>query len=295
MSVGRYAAALDLITIYLARGTDEEQVVLLVEQGLRGLLENDDPEMRRLQQWNFEQLFSLLERHKSLLGEARLASLEWAYLPALGHEPNIPALHSAMADDPSFFVDVVKTVYRPRTRDKSEERGRQSKQRERQATNAYRLLSSWSCVPGLSKNGSTVEATALNAWTQDVVRLLEQADRTEVGLIHVGRMLASSPPDPDGIWPGEAVRELIEELQNEKMEEGLRMEILNRRGITTRSPGDGGMQEVELAAKYADQARNVADISPRSAAILRTVAAIYESEARHEDQHAEKFRSGLDD
>jgi hypothetical protein len=108
-------------------------------------------------------------------------------------------------------------------------------------------------------------------------------------------MLASSPPDSDGTWPGEAVRELIEELQNEKLEEGLRMEILNRRGVSTRSLGDGGFQEAELAAKYAADARSVADRSPRSAAILRAVAAIYESEARREDELAEKFRSGLDD
>jgi hypothetical protein len=283
-----------ILSPYILRGREEEQVVLFIEQGLRGLLENDDPEIHRLQQWNFEQLFNLLERHKSVLGEARLASLEWAYLPALGYEPNIPALHSAMVDDPSFFVDVVKTVYRPRTRDNNDQKDNHSKQRESQGANAYRLLSSWSRVPGLSEDGSSVDASALNAWTQDVVRLLEQADRTEVGLIHVGRMLASSPPDPDGIWPGEAARELLEELQSEKIEEGLRMEILNRRGVTTRSPGDGGMQELELAAKYATDARNVADRSPRSAAILGTVAAIYESEARREDEHAEKFRSGLD-
>jgi hypothetical protein len=293
MSVGRYASALDLMAMYLGRGTEEQPLVPLIEQALTGLLEHEDPEARQLRQWDFEQLFSLLERHKQVVGDARLASLEWAYLPALGHEPDVPALHGAMANDPSFFVEIVKTVYRPRARDDNGTGEEPSENRKRLAANGYELLSSWSRVPGLAEDG-TLDAAALQEWTREVVRLLEEADRLEVGLLHVGRMLASSPPDSDGNWPGEAVRDLLEELQSEQLEEGLRTEILNRRGVTSRAPGDGGTQEARLAEKHAAEARAVGDKSPRAAAILRAVASAYESEARREDQHAEKFRTGLD-
>jgi hypothetical protein len=295
MSIGRFAAALDLMTLYFRPGSEEDNAdfVPLVERALSGMLTHEDPEARQLRQWDFEEAFSFLERHKDAVGHARLASLEWAYLPVLGHEPDVPALHSAMADDPSFFVEIVKTVYRSRTDDDENGQEEPSEDQKARAINGYRLLSSWERVPGLAGDGS-LDGRALENWAREVVRLLREADRAEVGLVHVGRMLASSPPDADGIWPGEAVAELLEEMQSDQLEDGLRSEILNRRGVTMRALGDGGVQEADLAAKYSADARTVADRSPRAAAILRGVSAIYESEARRHDQSSEKYRAGLD-
>jgi hypothetical protein len=112
MSVGRYAAALDLITMYLARDREEEEVVPLVEQGLRGLRENNDPEMRRLSEWYLEGLFSLLERHKSVLGETRLASLNGLTCLRSDISPTFRRFTALWPTTETFFVDVVKTVYR---------------------------------------------------------------------------------------------------------------------------------------------------------------------------------------
>jgi hypothetical protein len=64
-------------------------------------------------------------------------------------------------------------------------------------------------VPGNGSDGA-LDPAALRSWTDEVLRLLEEADRVEVGLVHVGRMLAFSPPDADAVWPAEAVRELLE-------------------------------------------------------------------------------------
>ena len=66
------------------------------------------------------------------------------------------------------------------------------------------------------------------------------------------------------------------------------------RGVTMRSPGDGGTQEWELAAKYKQQANQFADEWPRTAAVLRRLASYFEQEARREDERAERFRRGLE-
>jgi hypothetical protein len=123
--------------------------------------------------------------------------------------------------------------------------------------------------------------------------LLEEADRLRVGQVHIGQVLASSPPDPDGRWPGLEVRNLLEELESDQVEEGLANGIIGTR-FTTRAPDEGGRQEWELVHKYRQQAEQFTDEWPRTASVLRSVADHYESLARREDEAAERFRRGLE-
>ena len=116
-------------------------------------------------------------------------------------------------------------------------------------SNGFRLLSNWSTTPGTGPDG-VIDGAALRQWMVDARRLLEEADRLRIGEEHIGKVLASSPPDPDGTWPGVEVRNLLEELQNPQIEAGVAMAILNGRGFTSRSPDEGGRQEWDLAEEY---------------------------------------------
>lgn len=294
LDVGRYAMALDFLEMYIRRSDQEQEasLVLLVVRGLQSLLLAEDGEIAVLSEWDFEQLFEILESHRPDLGDETVAQLEWGFLPALGIEPNAPALHAAMAQNPNFFVEVLSTVFRRRSaRDDANEESEPMDQAR--ATNAYRLLSSWAKPPGLQEDGSFA-GDGLRAWVREVQPLLREADRYEVGMTHIGEVLAAAPPDPDGSWPPMGVRDLFEELQDEHVEDGFRIQILNSRGITSRAPGDGGGQERDLVSKYRSDAAKFNDDSPRTAQILRSVAASYDADARRNEEGAERFRQGLD-
>jgi hypothetical protein len=293
LSVGRAAAALDLIGLYLRRDQGNDgRVAESAIAALEALLAQGDdaPEAQALSQHDFEELFSSLQRFKDEVGWERIARLEWAFLPALGVEARAQTLHQLMADDPSFFVQIVETVFRPNS---SEEPADDSPEKQRRGQNGYRLLSTWRRVPGTGADG-TLSGPDLRRWATEALRLLAEADRLEVGELHIGQVLASSPADPDESWPCTEVRDLLEELQNERVESGLFTGILKRRGVTTRSPGEGGGQERELAEKYRNQADQFADRWPRTASILRRLAHNYEHDARREDASAERFRRGLE-
>lgn len=133
----------------------------------------------------------------------------------------------------------------------------------------------------------------LQNWLTKAVELLTERGRTEVGLQHFGQVLTHTPPDPDGSWPGAAVRDLIEEIGLEHVETGLYLQILNSRGVTGRGLEDGGAQEVELAAFYQSKAQQYADDSPRVAAVFRRVAQSYLADARRNEGDAERVRRGL--
>ncbi len=253
-------------------------------------VQDKDPEFHGLTQYDFQRAFQYLERHKEIIGVERVARLEWAYLPALGLVPDARALHEQLSESSEFFTQVISAIYKPHS---SEDRPAPTPEEAAVAHNGYRLLSSWRRVPGADADGK-MDGARLRAWVAEAIEQLTEADRLEIGELQIGHVLSHSPADPDGSWPCEPVRELLEELQNERVEQGLRTQIFNNRGTTSRSPEAGGDQERELAAKYRESANAFSARWPRIAAVLRDLASGYESDARRMDSEAEQRRRGLD-
>jgi len=100
-------------------------------------------------------------------------------------------------------------------------------------------------------------------------------------------MLAHAPEGSDGIWPDFAVREVIERLASESLELGVHVGVMNRRGVVSRSIGEGGAQERDLATRYRQQADKLTMNWPRTAAVLYGLAQDYEHQAHREDLEAE--------
>jgi len=239
----------------------------------------------------------VLERHVDAIGAARLARLEWALLPALGHEPRVPSLYNGMANDPAFYVDVVSTAYQPREvhdsrPDNAEEQVDAADDAAARARNAYRLLTEWNAPPGLV--AGAVDPARLRSWLEEAAPRLRDRHCFEAGMMHLGQALVMTPSDDDGSWPTIEVRDSIEDLRSDELESGLRAGLINQRGVTIRGPADGGVQERDLAARYLADADRFVDGWPRTAAVLRGLATTLGIEGRYNDESAERFRQGLE-
>ncbi len=81
-----------------------------------------------------------------------------------------------------------------------------------------------------------------------VRKLFSELDRAEIADVCLGKLLASSSEGKDRVWPNEAVRDVMEDLQSEEVSRGAHTGLYNARGMHWR--GEGGGQERELAAKY---------------------------------------------
>lgn len=115
-------------------------------------------------------------------------------------------------------------------------------------------------------------------------RLFAQAGLEEVGDDHIGKLLCTSPTDPnDGLWPHEAVREVLEQVPEEVIAEAFWIGRRNLRGVTTRSLTDGGKQERALAQDYQSASDRMHDQWPRTADIIAKLAASYLSDAKYHD------------
>lgn len=287
MKFGRPIAALGLMNLYVRkedRRVSPELVVEALEQLVR--LPPDHAEAPHLSTYELENLLGYVRAGD--VDEERLAVLEWQLLPALGYDGRSPVLERRLARDPAFFTEIVSLIYKPRGAEAGE------KTPQHIASNAYRLLSQWKIVPGSTEEGGEVHAEVLATWTDEARKLLAEADRREVGDIHIGHVLAHAQGDDDGTWPTKPVRDLIERIASPKLEEGLRLQIYNNRGATSRGLLEGGAQERGLAARYDHLAGLIREQWPRTAAVLASLAKGYEREARRHDEEAERYREGID-
>ena len=186
-----------------------------------------------------------------------------------------------MSIDPSWFVDLVKRGYRGRNQPK-----RQLDEKDAAlARHSLWVLDQWHQLPCLDSDG-TVDEARLTTWVRDVRLDLSESDRSDVGDQEIGRLLSTSPVGSDGIWPDEAVRNIIEAIGSPGIEAGVHRGRVNSRGVTNRGVYEGGKQERELANEYLVWVKKTAHRWPRTARLLKQLAEGYEIDARRMDERA---------
>jgi hypothetical protein len=216
---------------------------------------------------------------------SRIAGIEWQLLPLLSNhdlEPRI--LHGELARDPSFFTELVTIVFR--AEDQEEEAHKLTEDESVRARAAYELLESMHTLPGTRPDGS-VDASALATWVKTARNLLADARRPTVGDSRIGNVLGASPIGEDGLWPHEAVRDILESEESPEIERGISISVYNSRGVVSKDLREGGAQERELVTRYEGYSAAMADRWPRTAAMLRQIAASYKHDAERSDTDVE--------
>jgi hypothetical protein len=274
-----------LVTMLHAVGGAVEPDVDLVESALTNAAtgpSGDSPRAASLS-WEVGELLDYLERSGSDI-ETR-SRLEFLFSYLLQHTRPARALNKVLATTPALFAEILSYIYYV----EGEARPDQvPPERNALATGGYTVIHEWHTPPGVRPDG-TVDAEALVDWVTEARRLLAESGRSTIGDIVIGEVLAYAASDADGLWPAETVRDLIEDLNSPKFEEGLCTGRFNSRGMTLRNPADGGAQERELAAQHRKWADHVSDRWPRTGALLRQIADHYEEWARREDDQSERF------
>jgi len=216
-----------------------------------------------------------------------LIRLEWTYfglLHAGGRDSAL--LEAGLARYPEFFVDVVSSVYRADGDDDSAGNEEDAAQRTAVAEQSYTLLDKWSMVPGSDADGK-IDSGTLNEWVRTVRELAIPVRRVDIIDQQIGVILSAAQAEPNGDWPPKAVREILERLRSRHLEAGFQRGTCNRRGVTTRGPLDGGELERDLKSHYEALAKRLRSSSPRTATVLKAIAASYKVDALYMDQLAD--------
>ena len=210
-----------------------------------------------------------------------LAKYEFTFFHLLDNHRRPRALFAALAREPSLYVDLVSRIYRG----KNEPERKLDERETALANHAWWVIHHWRELPGRREDG-TIEDEHLKSWVHQARLAFADSDRADIGDELIGQTLATSPQGSDGLWPAEAVREIIEAIGSQDIESGIHTGVINDRGTTSRGVFDGGKQEWEIAANYRELSKQMATDWPRTSRVLRRLAEDYEQQAHRNDAEA---------
>src|SRR5581483_8290404 len=215
-----------------------------------------------------------------------MAALEWPFALLFDEMKSYTsqpfAVHRLLQQDPKFFAEIVGYLYKRDDGTKeSDEQGLSSAQAEIRANNARKVFDSWHLFPGIQADGK-LDEKQLFEWIETAREACAATHHIKGGDLQIASLLSHAPSGNDGIWPDIAVRNLIEHLKNEIIEQHIPVGIYNNRGVTQRNPLEGGVQERKLAEDYAKMSKEMRIKWPRTAAMLRTIAESYDRDAKRE-------------
>jgi addiction module HigA family antidote len=223
----------------------------------------------------------------------QLAGLEFPYIDVLSRqmgsqEPHgIPNLERYVEDHPSLFVDAIAWLYKRKDggEDPKELKLDNLTMVSNRAQRGMALLDSIERIPGIAKPGQP-DADKLRAWINTVRGSCAALGRAEAGDISIGKLLSNAPIGEDDVWPCEPVRQILEEVQSDRISRGIVTGVYNARGVHSR--GEGGDAERGLAQKYRNWAQALEFSHPFVAAtILKPLTDTYEQEATGHDTESQ--------
>lgn len=246
-------------------------------RALLGNLTSEEP-LQSMDQHACTEIIQWLQRNPDV-NVAILSQIEWAYLPLLDHHFGLApkTLEQRLADDPEFFCEVIRLIFRSEKEEKPS--SEPTEEQKRIAHNAYDLLYKWKTPPGTKPDGS-YNGSQLGKWLEHVKSSCEASGHFRIALDQVGKVLACSPADPSGLWIYKAAAEVLNDEKHDTMRSAFRTELFNQRGVHGWTAGEA---ERKIAAGYREKAAAVDKEGYfRLAACLRELAASYEHDADRE-------------
>lgn len=136
------------------------------------------------------------------------------------------------------------------------------------------------------KDSGDIDEDGLRAYIKQLKELAKEHHRTSVISLVIGRILGNLPETED--YPSEFMCRLVEELDDDAIDSEISCALSNRRGMTTRSPFEGGTIErkhIETFTNYKKRAmqRN----SPRLAKVFEDEINSFSFMAEREDHIAQ--------
>lgn len=282
-SVGRYEDLLHLMThgsIVNAFST-EDKVSLLIEMFQAGLIEN----MIR-NTFLIAMLLKSIDLPMETVQRNAILQIEFLMYNHLRHRMHGESLHlvKEIQSSPELLIALVE-LYPP---DKEFCQEKDSNVSNPNKVEMARLASNFfyhfHSVPGLQPNGK-LDYTVLNEYIDHLQELAIAHHRVHIMPMIIGKMIGNIPESEN--YPSVEMCELIEKLANDQIDDEIRCAIANKRGMSLRSPFEGGTIErkhIETLDKYRGRAFGK---SQRMVEILSNVIRSFEARAKQEDEESE--------
>jgi len=277
VDAGRHRTAFHVLR-HRPQRIDSARLVMILDAISSGA----DAEGGPLDGWQIGESLAALEAD-SEFPRRQLALRQYHYFDALRHgRHRAQVLFDELSSDPAFFMDLVSLATS----------GDDAEVSTATRTHAWSVLHNGRGTPGVDDDG-VLDRRAFFAWIDDVRALARERDRTEATDSAIGMWLSKCPSEPEGAWPCVVVRELLEDASSDTIHRGLRIGVMNNRGMHSRGMDAGGAPERGLAAHFRDAASGMAGTFARTADTLQEIARYYEHDAKWHDDDTALWQEGI--
>lgn len=232
--------------------------------------------------WHISRMFKAISSDV-LVPRSELAGLEFAYYEILRDgDYGTPTLFEDILNSPESFMELICMAYKPRH--SKLEPIPENMQGAVQIASS--LLHHGGGTPGRDSNGN-IDSDKFFRWIKKVRELANEHDRSEITDLTIGAWLSDWPFNKSlKVWPEFAIANLLDQDDCENIRRGFSTGVHNSRGISSRSPYDGGNQERTIANKFNSFAASWANENPNVAAMIEDIAKSFEYDARRHDDDA---------
>ena len=284
-SVGRYADVLHII-----RTTNNENIIssdtkihILCE-----MIKNGAWDILRKCKYEISEILKVISLPKDNPQKSLLLQMEFVMYDSLQQHMNAQEIHivQEINKEPSLLLEIYALVFKADDgfEEKCPQDNNQTEIKMTMAQLAYSFIHNYNEVP-CSDSAGNVDENALFKYFDKLEKLAKQCHRTNILPLIIGRILGNFSETGD--YPSEMLCRFVEHFNDDRVDTEIRCALYNRRGMTSRSPFEGGTIErnhIQTFMKYRDKARYRS--SPRLTHIFECLIKEYQQMAEKEDNEA---------
>ena len=215
-----------------------------------------------------------------------LIIIEFLLYQHIEHQMDISKLRftKELSKNPELMIQLVELAFRSDDGDIEQLEGINNENRKLMAENAFHILHFSYHIISFNNENGVFDGDYMKQYIEQLYRLAREKKRLQVIDLVIGYILGDIPRDDN--YPPQALCEIVEELNNDIIDQHIRMRIYNSRGFSSRAYNEGGDQERSIVSRFEKYKEKTKLLYPRITEIFNQLIQEYKSEAGKIDDEA---------
>lgn len=283
-NVNRYSEAIEIV------GSDRESIQISdieIVEILYNYITNGTVRNRHADMYYISSIIEKLDKSEEPNVIKPLVFIEFVLFRKIEREVNVNELRLSkeLSKSPELLIQLVEMVYLPDDKDAERLEGAVLENKKILAECAFHILHFGHNVVSFKNDDGVFDGDHMKHYIEQLYKLAKKRKRTNVIDHIVGDILGDIPRDEN--YPPTALCELLEDLNNDIVDDSIRIKIYNSRGVSVRGCFEGGDQERSIVSIFEAYKEKTKLLYPRITRIFDRLIQDYKRDAGEMDVDAQ--------
>lgn len=283
-NVNRYAEAIEIIS---SNRDNIQMPDIEIVEIIYKYITNGTGQKRHIDMYYISSIIERLDKSEDPNVIKPLVFIEFVLFRQLEHRVDVNGmrLSKELSRSPELLMQLVELVYLPDDKDVEKKEEVTNENRRLLSECALHILHFGHNVVSFKNDKGVFDGDHMKHYIEQLYKLAKERKRTNVIDYIVGEVLGDIPRDE--YYPPTALCELLEDLNNDKVDDSIRTKIYNSRGVSVRACFEGGAQERTIVSRLEAYKEKTKLLYPRITRIFDRLINDYKREAGEMDVDAQ--------